>query len=199
MEQEDLSSYNTSKSQGTKAILRLLERKPDSSYLSKWTDLLARKKAPVEKSGVSVIIFRLNTEWLAISSSVFCEVMSYKKIHRIPHRTNAILMGLVNYQGMLRLCVNIHKFLGLEPEKPIQSPEKLQRMVSIQKDSEQWIFAVDEVQGVFHADIHHMQRAPVTVSKSKENYLRGIIDWQGKNVGYIDEDLLFFCLRRSIL
>lgn len=202
MEQEDLSSYNELKSRGAKAALRLLERKPDEGYLSDWTELLARPKRSSEKTGTSVIIFRLNQEWLAINSTVFCEVISYKKIHRIPHRTNAILMGLVNYQGMLKLCINMHHFLTIEPEKVVESAhprEKFPRMVSIEKDHEQWIFAVDEVQGIFYADINHLQSAPVTVSKSKASYLRGMIDWHGKNVGYIDEELLFFGLRRSVL
>ena len=202
MEQEDLSSYREAKCRGIKAALRLLERKPDEAYLSNWTEVLAQPKTPLEKRGMTVIIFRLNMEWLAISSTVFCEVIHYKKIHRIPHRTNAILMGLVNYQGMLKLCVNMHNFLTIESEKTVQplcSKKKFPRMVSIEKEQEQWIFPVDEVHGIFHLDSNHLQNVPVTVKKSKASYLGGMIEWNDISVGYIDEEQLFFGLKRSVL
>lgn len=202
MQQDDVSPYQELKSRGAKAALRLLERKPDAAYLINWTNLLARPKLQPDNSATAVIIFRLHTEWLAINCTVFCEVMMNKKIHRIPHRTNAIVRGVVNYQGMLKLCVNMHTFLTIEHQKETDvgnSRKKFSRMVSIEKDHEQWVFAVDEVQGIFHADINNLQSTPVTISKSKSNYLRGMIDWNGKNVGYIDEELLFFGLRRSML
>lgn len=196
MDKENLS-YQEIKDQGAKAAWRLLERQPDPAYLDQWTNLLAKPKEETEKIGTSVIIFRLDHEWLAINSNVFCEVLSYKKVHRIPHRTNNILMGLVNYQGMLRLCVNMHHFLTINQETDSHDPYF--RMVSIQKENEQWIFPVNEVYGIFHANIHDLQSPPITVAKSKTSYLKGIIDWNGKNVAYLDEGLLFFGLKRMIL
>jgi chemotaxis-related protein WspD len=201
MEQEDLFFSEDLKHRGTQAALCLLARKPDVVYLSKWTALLAKPKVHDETSGASVIIFRLNQEWLAINTHVFSEVLPSKKVHRIPHRSDPILRGVVNHQGMLKLCINMHHFLSIDYKKSseLSSHDQFQRMVSIRKDKDLWIFSVDEIEGVFHTDIHKMHSVPVTVSKSETGYLRGMINWEGKNIGYIDEELLFCGLNRRLL
>jgi chemotaxis-related protein WspD len=202
MKKDDHSTYQEIKDKGTEAALRLLERTPDPDYLDSWTELLGRPKKTPDKSGVSVIVFRLGNDWLAIETHVFSEVLSYKNIHRIPHRTNATLMGLVNYQGTLKLCLNMHHFLSIVEEddeniKKLQG--KFQRMVSIEHNHEQWIFPVDEVHGIFRVDHDQIKKPPVNLSKSKVNYLRGMIEWHGKHVAYIDYELLFYGLRRNVL
>ena len=73
------------------------------------------------------------------------------------------------------------------------------RMIAISKDGNQWIFPVDEVLGVFHFNLDHMKNVPVTVVKSKVNYLKGVISTRGHNIGYIDEELLFASLERSLM
>ena len=196
MEKDSQSGENV-RSKGVDAALRLLEREPDPLYISRWTTLLAKPKEDLQVKEASVIIFRLNQEWLAINSNVFSEVLSYRNVHRIPHRTNQVLLGIINYQGVLRLCLNMHHFLMIDPEE--ESVESFSRMVCIEKEEEQWIFPVDEVFGVFHVDLKQLQSPPITVAKSKASYLRGIIDWNGKNVAYLDEELLFFGLKKVIL
>lgn len=202
MEQEDLFSGQEIKRRGTEVARRLLERKPDAAYLTHWSNFLAKSKKEVEKKSVSVIVFRLYNEWLAISTSFFCEVISPKQVHRIPHRSNAVLAGVVNYGGVLALCVNMHSFLSISHEKegvPTKTHDHYPRMVSIKKESEQWIFGVDEVEGVFHLDSHHLQTPPATLAKSKASYLCGMICSNNKNIGYLDEELLFLGLRRVVL
>ena len=190
-------------SRGTLAALRLLNRDPNPEYIADWTKLLAQQKLDEDKEGTSVIIFRLGGEWLAIGTRVFLEVSQLRKIHTVPHRTSETLMGIVNLQGQITLCINMHNFLSIENGNDVMGPPKqhsgFKRMLAIQKDQDLWIFSVDEVYGIFHTDEKKLENTPVTVMKSTHNFLKGIICWHGKNVGYLDEDLLFYSLRRSIL
>jgi hypothetical protein len=39
----------------------------------------------------------------------------------------------------------------------------------------------------------------VTVAKAALRLTRGVIDWQEKGVGYLDDELLFLALRKEVL
>ena len=68
--------------------------------------LLAQDKA------ASVLIFRLGEEWLAFRTQTVAEVTLPRPVHRVPHRSNSVLTGIVNLQGQVQLCVSLHGLLG---------------------------------------------------------------------------------------
>ena len=181
---------------------KLLDRVPDEAYIDEWTILVQKEKLAEEVAAEhSVVIFRLNQEWLAISTLIFAEVATLRKIHHIPHRSGLILKGVVNLRGQLKLCISLHNFLEIESidKKADHQKDKYQRMLAIKREDQNWIFPVDEVYGIFKCDIMHLQNVPVTITKSKANFLKGVFAWEGKSVGYLDEDLLFQSLQRSVL
>lgn len=147
-----------------------------------------------------VVIFRLGNEWLALSARIFAEVSDFKKIHKVPHRDNKTLLGIVNLRGQLKLCVALHHLLELEKNDLgfENSPPSQRRMLAIQNEGEQWIFPVNEVFGIYHVDMSQIENTPITVAKSTANYLRGIISWTENNVGLLDEELIFYSLKRSL-
>ena len=103
-----------------------------------------------------------------------------RPVHRIPHRSNDILIGLVNLRGQLQLCISLHGLLGVDvldaslphPPCPISLSRKRaevkeatdagsstaqgSRLVVLRdrERSETWIFAAEEVLGV-----HRLARA----------------------------------------
>jgi chemotaxis-related protein WspD len=179
----------------------LLERISDQSYLEEWTDLLAQGMNPKDTSESSAVLFRMGSEWLALSTFVFRQVADKRQIHQIPHRQNPILLGLVNLQGQLTLCVALNRMLEIDcPEinnKPVRELIE-SRFIAISKDNETWVFPVSEIFGVFHYDLSKVENVPVTVAKSTANYLKGVINWNNKNVGLIDDDLIFYSLKRCL-
>ncbi len=182
---------------------KLLDRKPDPAYIAEWTELLQREMA-AEREGdeQSVVVFRLDGEWLALKTALFAEIAHVRPIHRIPHRSGPLLLGMINLRGQLRLCVSLHHLLQLEEgvkEQKEGGHRQYARMVAIRKGDEQWIFPVDEVYGNFRTRVAKLENVPVTVAKSTANYLRGVMAWEGKSVGLLDEELLFQSLRRSLL
>jgi chemotaxis-related protein WspD len=186
---------------------RLLERRPDEDYIDELTRLIVKEKESMEMTAeMSLLIFRLYREWLAISTHVLHEVAQSRIIHKIPHRSGHVLMGLVNLRGQLRLSIALHNLLQIEtatPEQiiPIQIGRKssYQRMLSVQQGEDQWIFPVDEVFGIYHCTTKQILNVPVTVAKSTANYLKGVINWENRNIGYLDEELIFHSLKRSAL
>lgn len=183
---------------------RLLSRTADQGYLTEWTSLLAK---PVEvPEGISeypAVIFRLGSEWFGLSAFVFSEVTDLRKVHEIPHRRSKFLMGVVNLNGQLRMCVDLQGILEVPDRKAvIKKPElgaTYSRMIAIFKDLDFWLFPVDEVFGIHHLKLDQLENVPVTVSKSTSNFLKGVFNWHDNYVGLIDDELLLSNLKRSIL
>ena len=77
----------------------LLERFPLENYRLEWTELFAQTTVDdylksdnlAISETVTVIIFRLQQEWLAISAEVFQQTTPSTTVHTIPHRSNQIL------------------------------------------------------------------------------------------------------------
>lgn len=181
----------------------LLERKPDDSYLIEWSTLLQEKRETVVlMDEASLVVFRLGREWLGMSTKIFNEISERRQIHRIPHRNSPILMGLTNFRGQLRICMNLHNLLEIaasENNSEKSNPLEYQRMLAVQSEDNFWIFPADEVLGVFRFDLSTMENVPVTVSKSTANYIKGVLSWSEITVGVLDEELLLYSLKRSLV
>jgi chemotaxis-related protein WspD len=191
----------------------LLEREAPPDYLHEWTNILA--KAQLEDSGeqssralvlsaqtISVIIFRLLDEYLALPVRLLQEVTSPCVIHTIPHRSNELFLGLVNVRGEILMCISLSHLLNLETtSEPLEQPSSLasKRMVVVASEENRWVFTVNEVCGVHRFQNSELQDIPVVISKATEAYTKGVIHWQGQKVNYLDSDLLFYNLNRRIL
>lgn len=179
---------------------KLLERVPEADYIQTWTQLVMQEKrdgVPEKKEG-NLVVFRLLNEWFALPTYLFSEVTELKKIHKIPHKDSRLLLGAVNMKGCLRLVFNLHEALevGQFHYDDLESSEK--RLVAVQKEGEDWIFPVDEISKIVTYDPHAVENVPVTVSKSFANYLKGVITFDNRRLGLLDDALLFADLKRSL-
>jgi chemotaxis-related protein WspD len=181
----------------------LMEREPPADYLRDWTQALAEAKDEDEaQDTLSVLIFRLGIEWLALPTHVCQEVAEMRPIHTLPHRSGPVLLGLVNIRGQIRLCVSLSELLGLEPADDAGRTTKHQNqacLVVIAKDSDYWVILVEELHGIQSFHLSAVRDAPVTVAKATPRLTKGIIEWQDKGVGYLDDELLFLALRKEVL
>ena len=181
------------------SIEALLERSLDLAYITEWTEFLAREKThELGKNETSVAVFRIGNDWLAINTFCVVEIAFIRDIRPIPHLTNKILKGLVNFRGQLLLCISLGQLLQIE-EVSVETINFHKRLMAISKDNEQWVFPVDEVFGVHRFREDEKSNVPVTVSKSASNYLKGVVRWENKNLGVLDEELLFYSLRTKLL
>jgi chemotaxis-related protein WspD len=175
---------------------------PDG-YLQEWAQRLAAPREEAATDLKSVLIFRLDEEWLALPVDVLIEVTTPRPIHRVPHR-GGLLAGLVNIRGELQMCVRLKQLLGItqrkdaeeEPRKPASAAPT--RLLVVQREAERWVFPVDEVAQVYRFPIHELTQVPATLARSAVRFSRGVLVWQGHSVGYLDEAPLFHRLRTSI-
>lgn len=180
----------------------LFEREAPEEYVAEWTELLSRHKAAKISGKTAAIVFRLGVEWLSLPTRVFKEVAPMRPVHSLPHRSGHILKGLVNIDGALRLCVSMHNLLGIEESREVdrrKGRKVYERLVVIEKSGEFWVFPVDEVHGMHRFDQDELQNVPITVARSGSSYTKGLFPCEDMTVAYLDDELLFYSLKRSVL
>ncbi|MDF5725126.1 MAG: chemotaxis protein CheW [Rhizonema sp. PD37] len=191
----------------------LLERETPLDYLQEWTNILAntpldnlesQTNGAIVRSAetISVMIFRLGGEWLALPVRLLQEVTNPCVMHTLPHRSNELLLGLVNIRGEILMCISLGSLLDLENTTALSHPPSSfvsKRMVVVANEQDRWVFTVDEVAGVHRFQLSELQATPVVISKATEAYTKGVISWRGQKVNYLDSDLLFYTLNRRIL
>ncbi|MHC4400144.1 MAG: chemotaxis protein CheW [Planctomycetota bacterium] len=201
---------------------RLFEREPPAEYVEEQTRQLARQETVEATDTVAVLIFRIAEEWLAFDAGSVVEVAEPRAVHRVPHRSDRLLLGLVNIRGELQLCISLGELLGIEPGReprfaPADSGEAYgeaddvaarlpseaanvptNRLLVAKHRQKQWVFAVDEVADVHRVGVDRLSNVPSTVAKSPRRFSRAVFEWDGKRVGYLTDDRLFESLEGSI-
>ncbi len=182
-----------------------LDRASPEEYLDDWKNRLARKELPKNSSAREhTVVFRIGSELFGLPSRLIKDVSSMADIHRIPYRSNNVLLGMANCSGELRLCVSLAALL---PRAAGQSPscDHMQtrnvriykRMLTLEAEGQTWSFPVDEI-----VDIRNISESDVT-PRSKQDctdaiYSRGTSAVQGRPVLLLDHTLLLEGIRRSI-
>lgn len=181
----------------------LFQREAPPDYLQLWTRQLAEIETPAIADAVSLLIFRIGPEWLALKVASVVEVIAPRTIHRVPHRSNRLLLGLANIRGELQLCISLRDLLGIEvpqdPEtQPSASADARPRMIVAQNASSCWVFPVDEVEGVHRIPSSSMENLPYTVQRSPRYYTQGLFMHRDRRVGALATDRLFQALEKTV-
>jgi chemotaxis-related protein WspD len=184
----------------TRAGQRLFERPPPPECVDEWTERLARQVSVEPGDVMSVIVFRVGPEWLAFDVLAMVEVAQPRRFHRIPHRRDRVLLGIVNVRGELQLCLSLRNLLGIEckeQEVPEQAGQTGWLLVTEQKDG-RLALAVDEVAGVWRMSRAALGNAPATVTGSQVSGARGVFVEGDRRVGVLEADQLFDRIRRCL-
>lgn len=177
---------------------KLLERSVSQSYRQEWAIHFARPKASPTPGAISVVLFRIGSEWLALPTSAFQEVAEKRKVHSIPHRRKNTLLGLVNVRGELVVCVSLASVLGIKHSKTSDGSRSIyERLLVASWNSQRVVFPVDEVHGVLRFEPDQLREPPATLSKSGTSYTRGVLPWQNCLAMCLDAELLFPALSAS--
>jgi chemotaxis-related protein WspD len=150
---------------------------------------------------VSLVIFRLGTQWFALPTQVVREAAEVRTIRSIPQRSREVLLGLVNLRGELQLCVSLKGLLGLAGEclgTWGQGHHSTARLVVVEKEGDCWVFPADEVPGVFHFALGEFQELPTVPTEETTLAIKGRVCWLEKQVSYVDDTVLFDTLKRRI-
>jgi chemotaxis-related protein WspD len=172
------------------------DRSPPEGYLAEWSHRLILPEAQAADERQSVVVFRLGNERLAIETTSLVEVTPPQPVHAIPHRANAVLLGLVNIRGQLRICVSLHGLLGVEDAGPKAGTSEAERMMILQDAADQWVFPVEEVSGVHRLSSSGRREVPSTFGKGS-SFSRSVFTWREATVGLLDHARLVAALRSA--
>ncbi len=180
----------------------LLDGALPASQVAEWTDHFAQPKDRADVGAQSVVIFRIGAEWLALPAPVVMEVANLLPVHSLPHRRNGIVLGVANVRGQLLVCVSLGRIVGAEPLAPApargQRTTAYARLLVIRRDDVRVVCPVDEVQGLHHAAARELARIPTTLARATGAYSTALIEWGDRSVGILDDQLLFYSLKRSL-
>ena len=190
---------------------KLLAHHVPGDYIAQWTEHVARPARQVEGDPASAIIFRIGTEWLALPAAAIQEVSNLKPIHRVPHRTSGVVLGVVNVRGELLTCASLARVFSLEheaerspasanPSNPSASSALFarKRLLVIRWKDLRAACPVDYVEGMHRYAPAALSAVPATVAKAGTRYSRALLAWREQTVGVLDEEMLFSALKRGM-
>lgn len=173
---------------------RLLDTPVSEDYLREQAERYRQRKEAVRAAAKSVVVFRIGNEWLALPTATFSEVLPLRPIHSLPNR-DPVVAGIVNVRGELLVCVSLAVALGLAAE-PETGPRA--RLAVICRERGCLVFVAAEIAALHRYDDAWLQPRPATLAQAQATFTRGVLDWEGRSVGLLDEGLLFYQLNRRI-
>jgi chemotaxis-related protein WspD len=177
---------------------RLFLRVPPDDYIEQWTRQIAEEHPGPPTDTVAVIVFQVGEEWLALDVGCVVELTKQRVIHRIPHRSNRLLMGLVNIRGRLELCISLAALLGIEGDRPTREDCSKGFLLVAEWPRDRWVFPVDRVLGVERVPVHELGALPATVANSAKRFSQAVFTLDTRRVGYLDAERLFSPLEKAI-
>jgi chemotaxis signal transduction protein len=178
------------------AMSRLLDRPLDDEDVRAATLRVEQPLTVADGELVSLLAFRVHDELLGLRAEDVVRVTRVAPVHRIPHRTNAVIRGLCNVEGELLICVRLSAMLeiqGPEATDAAASPDPAgrRRMVVIGRRAESWVAVADEVLGVIRLEAKTFLPPPATVQQARPCFTRSLAPLQdGRTVAVLDASRL---------
>lgn len=180
----------------------MLNRPLPADYRRERTEHFALTKPGTPSASVSVTVFRLGAEWMALDTALIQEVTERRPLHTVPHRQRSIVIGLVNIRGELLLCVSLARLLALEHDIPhdrlCKNHHRLIVVHAVETETQRFAFPADEVHGVHRFNPEAAQLPPSTVAQAQYSFTRGILQWRGRTVGWLAPEVLLLHLNRHL-
>ncbi len=146
----------------------------------------------------SLLVFRVQREWLALPTRALDEVAGMRRILGLPHRRDPAILGVANVRGTLTVCVSLPRLLGLDAVAQARERPAAARMLILGGAGRAVVLPVDEVEGIHSVDLGRLEPLPATVEGASLKYSRGVARCGGRAVGVLDETLLMQALERSL-
>ena len=95
------------------------------------------------------------------------------------------------------VCISLARALGLEKTQEKKRTTQ-QRLLVISDEGRRLVFPVDEVGGIHHFSQKEVKPIPTTLAGVAAVHTTGVLSWQNKSVGCLDEQLLFYTLNKGL-
>ncbi|HEF4758528.1 TPA: purine-binding chemotaxis protein CheW [Pseudomonas putida] len=147
----------------------------------------------------SLLMFRLGEEWLGLATRSLVEVAPQQAIHSLPHQRSRALLGVANVRGALVACLSLVELLGLDSVSGVPSTARVMpRMLIIAASGGPVVVPVDEVDGIHAIDERILDAASRAGSQASAKYTRGVLQFKGRSLRWLDEEQLLSAVTRSL-
>ncbi|EXF94815.1 chemotaxis protein CheW [Pseudomonas fluorescens HK44] len=147
----------------------------------------------------SLLMFRLGEEWLALATRSLVEVAPMQAIHSLPHQRSRALLGVANVRGALVACLSLVELLGLEATTGVASGVRIMpRMLIIAAHGGPVVVPVDEVDGIHAIDERILDGASRSGEQASAKYTRGVLQFRGRSLRWLDEEQVLSAVTRSL-
>jgi chemotaxis-related protein WspD len=173
-----------------------LDRQAPANYLLEATQAFSRSTDSKPAESLSVLVFEVGDQLLAIDTKAVVEVTSPRRAHRIGHRSGRIFSGIVNIHGQLELCCSL---IGLLQVEGVASEAKTsQRMLLVEHDGLRWSFEVGAVHGVHRFQAADVSPLPATSQQDAASYMQCVLRFGERRVGKLDLNKTFRALEGNL-
>ena len=147
----------------------------------------------------SLLMFRLGEEWLGLATRSLVEVAPLQAIHSLPHQRSRALLGVANVRGALVACLSLVELLDLDGSvAPVSGGRIMPRMLIIAAHGGPVVVPVDEVDGIHAIDERILDAASQSGAQASAKYTRGVLQYRGRSLRWLDEEQLLSAVTRSL-
>ena len=174
------------------AAQRLMQRRVPATYAQEWAERFSTP-IPSERAGEhSVMVFRLGLEWLGLPTACLVRIVDQTTVHFLPHRSNAILSGIVNSGGKLTAQFSLAAMLSIDQqaEPDARHRHRYARLMILALGAHTVAVPVQELHGIARYRAADVVAAPATVNRGVARFLAGVTALETMQVGLLDAGLL---------
>ncbi|MFM1889702.1 MAG: hypothetical protein RLZZ565_459 [Planctomycetota bacterium] len=189
------------------ATRRLLERPLGPEELEAQTREVARVLEEDACDRTSILVVECGGERIGLPGSLVRRVSGPSPVHRVPHRSNAVLKGIVNLGGQLSLVGDLVALLELPRPAGAKAGDagRDRRMLLLGESLEQWVVEVDRVLGVLRLESARLESTPVTIRAARDHHSEHLVDLRegevaggSGRIAVLGADKLLAGFRRSL-
>jgi len=174
----------------------LLDRPSPGGYLEEWSARLGEDSEEAASGARALLVFRVRSEWFGLAAALAVEVLEPRPVRRVPHRSSAAFMGLVNAGGTLLPCCDPGALLDVPAVEG--TPDLRSRLLVVSLLGQGWVLTVDEIAGLRLVPESDVRPAPSTVALASGSASSGLVEEEGRRVSLLDERRLAARLAEAV-
>lgn len=182
------------------AAQRNLQRPVAAGYREQWAEHFRQAHQASKPNDAAALVFRIGREWLALPAAMIELVAPQAKAHRLPHRSGAGLLGVVNVGGKLYPALSLANLLGIDDtDAPANSGRHIfARLLLIQWEGQAFALPVAELQGIVRYASASLGTPAATINKGLVHHLAGVLTQAGMHIGLLDGPLVAHQMARLL-
>ncbi|MBV6325319.1 chemotaxis protein CheW [Duganella violaceipulchra] len=182
------------------AAQRNLQRVVGDDYKKDWAAHFRQAAAGTQQLDASCLVFRIGREWLSLPTKMFVSVAQQAKPHRLPHRAEGGLSGIVNVGGTLYPCMSLAALLGIDDNEGEAATGRhtFARLLLTQWEDQAYALPVADLHGILRYATASVQAPAATINKGLSRFLSGVIAHEDMHIGVLDAALIGYQLARVL-